>query len=193
MTTVPEQFSVAGKDASMRSTVAWCAAAVGGSAALGLIGGLIWGEVAPRAMLQEISAGTAELMNAETRAFIGADAWFAGIAAAAGLLTGVIGFRFGVSRRDGGARAAGAAGLILGGGAGGRVILWLGQQIGLSAYDHDLAASANGTVFASSLTLGATSVLTFWPMLTAIVILIAEWSTRPVQHADSSAPGWRRS
>lgn len=188
MTTVPEQFSVAGKDASTRSTVAWCAAAVGGSAALGLLGGLIWGEVAPRAMLQEISAGTAELMNAETRAFIGADAWFAGIAAAAGLLTGVIGFRFGVSRRDGGARAAVAAGLILGGVAGALVMLWLGQQIGLSAYDHDLAASANGTVFASSLTLGATSVLTFWPMLTAIVILIAEWSTRPAHEPATSGP-----
>jgi hypothetical protein len=188
MTTVPEQFSVAGKDASMRSTVAWCAAAVGGSAALGLLGGLVWGEVAPRAMLQEISAGTAELMNAETRAFIGADAWFAGIAAAAGLLAGVIGFRFGVSRRAGGARAAVAGGLIGGGVAGALVMLWLGQQIGLSAYDHDLAASANGTVFASSLTLGATSVLTFWPMLTAIVILIAEWSTRPAQRPAPSGP-----
>ena len=77
MTTVPEQFSLSEKDESVRSTVAWFAAALGGSAALGLIGGLIWGEVAPRAMLQEISAGTAQLMNAETRAFIGADAWFA--------------------------------------------------------------------------------------------------------------------
>ena len=186
MTIVPEQFSLPGKDASTRSTVAWCAAAIVGSAVLGLIGGLIWGEVAPRAMLQEISAGTAQLMNAETRAFIGADAWFAGIAAVAGLLTGVIGFRFGVSKRSGGARAAVAAGLILGGVAGGFAMLWLGQQIGLSAYNHDLASSSNGTVFPSSLTLGATSVLTFWPMLTAIVILIAEWSNRPASAPAAS-------
>jgi hypothetical protein len=187
MTTVPEQFSLSGKDESVRSTVAWFAAALVGSAALGLIGGLIWGEVAPRAMLQEVSAGTAQLMNAETRAFIGADAWFAGIAAVAGLITGVVGFRFGVSRRTGGRRAIVAAGLILGGVAGAFVMLWLGRQIGLSAYNHDLASSANGTVFSSSLTLGATSALAFWPMLTAIVILIAEWGARP--NAEPAAPG----
>lgn len=187
MTTVPEQSSLAGKDPSVRSTVAWFAAALIGSAALGLIGGLIWGEVAPRAMLQEISAGTAQLMNAETRAFIGADAWFAGIAAVAGLITGVVGFRFGVSRRTGGRRAIVATGLILGGVAGAFVMLWLGQRIGLSAYNDDLASSPNGTVFSSSLTLGATSVLAFWPMLTAIVILIAEWGNRP--EPAPAAPG----
>ena len=187
MTTVPEQFSLSGKDVSVRSTVGWFATALVGSAVLGLVGGLIWGEVAPRAMLQEISAGTAELMNTETRAFIGADAWFAGIAAIAGLITGLVGFRFGVSRRTGGARAVITAGLILGGVAGAFVMLWLGQQIGLSAYNHNLASSSNGTVFSSSLTLGATSALAFWPMLTAIVILIAEWGTRP--GAEPAAPG----
>lgn len=190
MTTVPEQFRLSGKDASTRSTVAWFVAALVGSAALGLIGGLIWGEVAPRAMLQEISTGTAELMNAETRAFIGADAWFVGIAAVAGLVTGVVGFRFGVSGRMGGARALVATGLILGGVAGAFVMLWLGQQIGLSGYNHDLASSANGTVFPSSVSLGATSALAFWPMLTAIVILVAEWGTRPATKpvADEAVP-----
>jgi hypothetical protein len=188
MTTVPEQFNSYGKDASARSTVVWFVVALAGSAVLGLIGGLIWGDVAPRAMLQEISAGTAELMNAETRAYIGADAWFAGIAAVAGLITGVVGFRFGVSRRRGVGRAAVAAGLIIGGVAGAFVMLWLGQQIGLSGYNHDLASSANGTVFPSSLALGASSALAFWPMLTAIVILIAEWGTRPApEHAAHDA------
>ena len=186
MTTVPGQYDSAGKDASARSTIAWFAAALVGSAVLGLLGGLIWGEVAPRAMLQEIGAGTAELMNAETRAFIGADAWFAGIAVVAGLLTGIVGYRFGVSRRSGGARAVVATGLILGGVAGAFVMRWLGQQIGLSAYNQHLASSANGTTFASSLALGATSVLAFWPMFTAIVILVAEWGTRPA--AETPAP-----
>jgi hypothetical protein len=187
MTTVSEQFSVPGKGASARSTVTWFAAALIGSAVIGLAGGLIWGEVAPRAMLQEISAGTAELMNAETRAFIGADAWFAGIAAIAGLLTGVLGYRLGIARRTGGARPLIAAALILGGVAGAFVMLWLGQQIGLSAYNHNLATSADGTIFPSSLTLGATSVLAFWPLMTAIVILIAEWGTRPTP--EPTAPG----
>ena len=67
-------------------------------------------------------------------------------------------------------------------------MLWLGPQIGLSAYNHDLASSANGTVFSSSLTLGATSALAFWPMLTAIVILIAEWGTRPTPSPPPPAP-----
>ncbi len=160
------------------SAVAWFAAAVGGSAALGLLGGLIWGEVAPRALLQEISTGTAELMNAETRAFIGADAWFCGIAVVAGLITGILGFRFCMAGRPGASRPVIAAGLILGGVAGAFVMLWLGEQIGLSAYNQHLASSANGTVFPESLALGARSALAFWPMFTAIVILVGEWGTR---------------
>jgi hypothetical protein len=164
---------------SAASAVAWFAAALAGSAALGLLGGLIWGEAAPRAMLQEISTGTAELMNAETRAYIGADAWFCGIAAVAGLLTGILGYRFCIARHSGGTRAVIAAGLILGGVAGAFVMLWLGEQIGLSSYNQHLASSANGTVFASSLTLGARSALAFWPMFTAIAILVGEWGTRP--------------
>jgi hypothetical protein len=160
------------------SAAAWFAATVGGSAALGLLGGWIWGEAAPRATLQEISAGTAQLMNAETRAFIGADVWFCGIAVVAGLLTGILGFRFCMAGRPGASRPVIAAGLILGGVAGAFVMLWLGQQIGLSAYNQHLASSANGTVFPESLTLGARSALAFWPMFTAIVILIGEWGTR---------------
>jgi hypothetical protein len=181
MTTEPVWSPEAGDRPSARSAVAWFAAAVVGSAVLGLLGGLIWGEAAPRAPLQEISAGTAELMNAETRAFIGADAWFCGIAVVAGLLTGIIGYRFCIARRSGGTRAVVAAGLILGGVAGAFVMLWLGQQIGLSAYNQHLASSADGTVFSSSITLGAKSALAFWPMFTAIVILVGEWGTRPSQ------------
>jgi hypothetical protein len=164
---------------SALSAVAWLAATIGGSAALGLLGGLIWGEAAPRARLQEIGTGTAELMNTETRAFIGADAWFCGIAAVAGLLTGIIGYRFCMARHSGGTRAVIAAGLILGGVAGAFVMLWLGEQIGLSAYNQHLASSANGTMFPESLALGARSALAFWPMFTAIVILVGEWGTRP--------------
>jgi hypothetical protein len=179
MATEPIWSSEADARASAWSAVAWFAAAVAGSAALGLLGGLIWGEVAPRPLLQEISIGTAELINAETRAFIGADAWFCGIGAVAGLLTGIIGYRFCVARHSGGTRAVIAAGLILGGVAGAFVMLWLGEQIGLSAYNQHLGSSANGTVFPESLALGARSALAFWPMFTAIAILVGEWSTRP--------------
>jgi hypothetical protein len=179
MATEPVWSSEVDVQPSPWSAVAWFVAAVAGSAALGLLGGWIWGEAAPRALLQEISTGTAELMNAETRAFIGADAWFCGIAVVAGLITGIIGYRFGIARQAGGTRAVIAAGLIIGGVAGAFVMLWLGEQIGLSAYNQHLASSANGTVFPESLSLGARSALAFWPMFTAIAILVGEWGSRP--------------
>jgi hypothetical protein len=163
-----------------RATAVWAVAVLAGSAVLGLVGGLIWGEFAPRATLQEIGRGTAEVINAETRAFFGADVWFCGIAVVAGLLTGVLGYRLAVAARDGAARAAVAAALILGAVAGTFVMLWLGEQIGLSAYSQHLASSPSGTHFPASLALGAKSALAFWPLFTAVVLLIAEWGTRPV-------------
>jgi hypothetical protein len=159
-------------------TVVWSLVALAGSAVLGLVGGLIWGEAAPRATLQEISVGTAELVNAETRAFIGADIWFCAIGIVAGLLTGVLGYRFALAARTGGARAAVTASLILGAVAGSFAMMWLGEQIGLSAYNQHLASSPDGTLFSASLGLGAKSALAFWPMFTAVVVLVAEWGNR---------------
>jgi hypothetical protein len=164
---------------STRSSVAWFVALLAGSAVLGLLGGLIWGEVAPRALLQEISAGTAEIVNTETRAFFGADAWFSGIAVVAGLLTGVLGYRLAVAPRDGAARASVALALLLGAVAGAFTMMWAGGQIGLSSFNRDLQSSPAGTLFYASLALGAKSALALWPLLTALVLLIAEWGTRP--------------
>lgn len=176
---VPDSDGLRRTRVAVRSTAAWIAAALAGSALLGLLGGLIWGEFAPRATLQEIGAGTAQVINAETRAFFGADVWFCAIAAVAGLLTGILGYRFAVAPRGGAARAAVAGALILGALAGEFVMLWLGEQIGLSAYSHHLASSPGGTLFSASLALGAKSALAFWPLLTAVVLLVAEWGTRP--------------
>jgi hypothetical protein len=188
MATVPEVPEVPGSrdPRGTRLTAAWVVAVLAGSAVLGLLGGLIWGEFAPRAMLQEVGAGTAQVINAETRAFFGADVWFCAIAVVAGLLTGVLGYRFAVAHREGAARAAVAAALILGALAGEFVMLWLGEQMGLSAYNHELASSANGTLFSGSLALGSKTALTFWPLFTAIVLLVAEWGTRP---ASGPRPG----
>jgi hypothetical protein len=181
MATVSEQASPRGGRWAARAAAAWSVAALAGSTLLGLLGGLIWGEVAPRAVLQEISTGTAEVINAETRAFFGADVWFCGIAVVAGLLTGVLGYRFAVAPRDGAARAAVAAALVLGAVAGGLLMLWLGEQIGLSSYNHHLASSPAGTDFSASLALGAKSALAFWPLFTSVVLLIGEWGARPAK------------
>jgi hypothetical protein len=191
MNTSPQPASSPGGHRAARSGVIGFAAALIASAVLGLPAGLIWGEAAPRALLQEIGTGTAEVVNAETSAFIGADAWFCGIAAVAGLIIGLLGYRFLIAPRAGGARAAAATGLILGGVVGVLVMLWLGEQIGLSAYQHTLASSPNGTMFSASLSLGAKSAIVFWPMLTAIVILIIEWGGhRTAEPADPVPLGY---
>jgi hypothetical protein len=193
MVTEHQRSPLPGKRPSTRSAVAWGAAALAGSAALGLLGGLIWELIAPRATLQEIAAGTAELVNAETRAFITADVWFCVVAVVAGLLTGVVGYRFAVSARTGGARALVVSCLILGGLAGALVMLWLGERLGQSGYNQHLASSANGTLFPDTLALGAKSALAFWPMFTAIVLLVAEWGTRtPAPAGQSGQEGHER-
>jgi hypothetical protein len=195
MDTVPVHASAPGKRPVARAAATWFAVTLAGSALLGLLCGFIWGEVAPRALLQEIGAGTAEVVNAETSAFIVADAWFCVIGAAAGLITGAGGYWFLLAPREGarsrnGVRAATALGLILGAVVGALVMLWLGERIGLSGYDHHLQSSPNGTLFSASLGLGAKSALVFWPMLTSIVILIAEWGIRRPGPRDRPAePG----
>jgi hypothetical protein len=204
MDMAPVRAGAAGERPAAGAVAVWFMVPLAGSALLGLLAGFIWGEVAPRALLQEVGTGTAQLVNAETTAFIVADAWFCLISAVAGLITGLLGWRFLLApraRRPAGLsvraiRAACAAGLIGGAVAGAFVMLWLGERIGLSGYDHHLAGSPDGTLFPASLSLGAKSALAFWPMATAIVILVGEWSRRRpqrVQDADSSADSERPS
>lgn len=114
------------------------------------------------------------MLNPETRAFIGADGWFCVIGAVAGLLAGIVGYRAGIARRGLATRTAVAIGLILGAVAGSYAMLWLGQEIGFAAYQHQLGHAAPGATYAASLTLGAKSALAFWPLLTSVVIVLAE-------------------
>ena len=86
-------------------------------------------------------------------------------------------------------RAAVAVALIVGAVAGTFVMLWLGERIGLSSYNKNLASSPKGTLFSASLSLGAKSVLAFWPLFTAIVLLVAEWGTRPAAATGVAARG----
>jgi len=141
--------------------------------------------VAPRPLLQEIAHGEAELVNAETSAFIVADAWFALIVAVGGVITGLLGYRLLVRR----AGAAAAAGLVLGAGAAAFVALWVGERIGLGTYNHLLATSSTGIFFRSSLALGAKTALVFWPLCTALIILMGESGSRRVRHVDTEAAG----
>ena len=124
-------------------------------------------------------------MNAETSAFIVADAWFALITTVCGLLSGILGYRILVRR----AGAAATAGLVLGAVVGALLALWVGGNIGLGTYDHLLASSPAGALFHSSLALGAKSTLAFWPLCTAGVILLAETGARRSGPAAARARG----
>jgi len=190
---VPARASRADGQPGARAAITWFAVALVGSALLGLVAGFIWGAVAPRAELQEVSTGTAEFVNVETSAFIVADGWFCLISAVVGLLTGLLGYRFLLAQRTGtraaeGVRGAVTAGLILGAVAGAFVMLWIGEQNGLSSYNQHLANSPAGTLFPGSLALGAKSALAFWPLVTAVVILVAEWSSRRSAYREDPAP-----
>jgi hypothetical protein len=149
---------------------------------LGVVAGLIWAAVAPRALLLQIGPGEAELVNAESHAFIVADVWFCLIVALGGVITGVVGHRLLVRR----AGWTAAAGLVLGAVAAALLALWVGENIGLGPYHHLLATSRNGAFFHASLGLGAKSALAFWPGLTSVVILLAEYGgRRPAESALS--------
>jgi hypothetical protein len=158
--------------------------ALAGSAVLGIAAGLVWAAVAPRPLLQEIAHGEAQVVNAETSAFIVADAWFCLIAAAGGLITGVLGYRVLVRR----AGWAATAGLVLGAVAAALLAVWVGEHVGLGTYNHLLASSSVGTFFRASLGLGAKSALAFWPLLTSAVILLAESGARRADHAATRSP-----
>jgi hypothetical protein len=149
---------------------------------LGAIAGLIWGAVAPRAMFQEVSPGAAQLVNPETTAFVVADVWFCGITAVGGLITGIAGTRLLVR----GGNWPAAAGLVLGAVAAAFLALLIGQNIGLSMYNHQLATAASGTFFNSSLGLGAKSALAFWPLFTSAIIALTEGARRA--QPDNSLP-----
>jgi hypothetical protein len=110
----------------------------------------------------------------ETSAFIAADGWFCVIGAVCGLITGVLGCWLAMRQ----ARATVALGLIAGAVAGGFLMLWIGDNFGLSTYNHQLATATDGTIFNSSLALGAKSALVFWPLVTSLVIVLRELGGR---------------
>jgi hypothetical protein len=155
-------------DVAKRELTAFVAA-LAASALLGAIAGLTWAAVTPRPLFQEISPQAAQLVNAESSAFIVADAWFCLIGAVGGLLTGVLGWLLLVRR--GGWPAA--AGLVLGAVGASFLAVYIGQTIGRATYYHQLATAATGTYFNANLLLGAQSALAFWPLVTSAVILIA--------------------
>jgi hypothetical protein len=141
-------------------------ATVAASVLLGLLTGLSWSAVAPRAQLVVQGRGVGYVLNTETDAFIVADAWFCLLTAIAGLICGLVGYLVAVHRYG----ALPLVGLLLGGVAGSWLAMWIGQQQGLARFRLQLATSPAGTRLREPLVLGGHGALAFWPLLVGLVV-----------------------
>ena len=152
--------------ARARSAFLALIATAAASALLGVLIGFVWSAVAPRALLVVAGRGVAYVANAETSAFIAADAWFCLLTAAAGLICGVAGYLLAVRRHG----AAALTGLVLGCVAAAALAMWIGQQQGLASFRSALAVSAAGVRLREPLALGGYGALAFWPLLVGLVV-----------------------
>ncbi|HYB88381.1 MAG TPA: hypothetical protein VEC76_16100 [Streptosporangiaceae bacterium] len=140
-------------------------AIVAGTALLGLAAGFIWSAVAPRAALVMVSHGAAGLVQAETTAFIAADAAFALIALTGGVVSGALGYLVGVRRYG----PLAMIGVLAGAVAAAYAARWAGQQPGLARFHHLLATLPVGAHLNDSLMLQTTGALAFWPLAAGLV------------------------
>ena len=136
------------------------------SVLLGLLTGLIWSAVAPRALLVVQGRGVAYVLNSETNAFIVADAWFCLLTAVAGVICGLAGYLVAVHRYG----ALPLVGLLLGGVAGSWLAMWIGQQQGLARFRAQLVTSPAGTRLREPLMLGGHGALAFWPLFVGLLV-----------------------
>lgn len=142
-----------------------------GSAVAGLLGGLIWSAVAPRAAYVVIGKGSADVVNAETTAFIAADAWYCLIAVVGGLIIGIASYRLAIRRYGPVPMAALLAGSVLAGWAA-RLV---GQNLGLSQFNTRLVTSRQGTILHAPPVLGGDSstilwgAIAFWPLAACLI------------------------
>jgi hypothetical protein len=157
-----------------RTTVVTFLATLLATAILGIPAGYLWALIAPRALARIVSHGVANVVNAETTAFIAADAWFVLIATVGGVLTGILGYLYVVRRRDGAYDAPAALGLILGGLGATALMWWIGDNYGHASFRHALLTKPAGTYLRASLSLGSKSALIFWPLFAALAIALPE-------------------
>jgi hypothetical protein len=160
-----------------RPVAAALAVAVG-TMAFGVLAGLVWAAVAPRALLVMTSPGAAALVNTETNAFIAADATFCLVCLAGGVVSGALGYLFAVRRHG----PLAMAGLIGGAVAAAFVARWVGEQSGLATFQHQLATLPTGARFHDSLALGASGALAAWTLAAAVTAGALEFLLSPGRH-----------
>lgn len=139
--------------------VAACTAVLAGGGVAGLAAGLAWARLAPRPVYQIFGQGVAYVVNAETSAFIAADAWFCLIGLIGGLVLGAAGYLLAVRRHG----PAGMAAVLVGSVGAGLTARWVGQGAGLSQFNATLAAGHAGALVHAPLVLGGDTTAILWP------------------------------
>jgi hypothetical protein len=137
-------------------------------ALIGLIGGLLWGGIAPRVVYQvaTLKPPTAYAVNPETNAFVAADGIYAFIGLGGGALLGLAGYLFGV-RRYGVLPMIGTVGGAI---AAAYLAAWIGNvQTGAKSFNNTLSTSKVGEFLRAPIQLGSHGALAFWPVAAALV------------------------
>jgi hypothetical protein len=137
-------------------------------ALLGLVGGVIWGGIAPRVVYQvaTLKPPTAYAVNPETNAFIAADGIYTFIALGGGALLGLAGYLFGVRRYG----VLPMIGTVAGAVAAAFIAAWIGNvQTGAKSFNNTLSTSKVGAFLRAPIQLGSHGALAFWPVAAALV------------------------
>jgi len=168
--------------------------ALAGSVALGLAGGLTWSALAPEAVYVVVSRGSADVVNPETSAFITADLWYCLIGVVGGLIIGTAGYWLAIRKYGPVPMVAVLGGSLLAGLA----ARWVGQQLGLSRFNSQLASSHVGALLHAPPVLGSNGpailwpAVAFWPLAACVVpaglLLVASWRDR--QNPPAPLPQW---
>jgi hypothetical protein len=130
-----------------------------GGLIVGLVAGLAWTALAPRAGYVVTGRGAADVINPETSAFIVADAWYCLLGAAGGVIIGLGGYLLGVRRHGPAPMIAVLAGAVVAAIAA-RVT---GERQGLDQFNHRLLTTKTGTVLHAPLSLAGDTGAAFWP------------------------------
>jgi hypothetical protein len=170
--------------ATGRAALLSAVAALLGSIALGLAGGVIWGSLAPKPVYVVVARGAADVVNPETSAFITADLLYCLIGVVGGLIIGIASYLLAIRRYGPAPMAAVLGGSVLAGLA----ARWVGQGLGLAQFNSKLSVSHVGTLLHAPPVLGSNGpailwpAVAFWPLAACAVpaglLLLVAWRDR---------------
>lgn len=166
-----------------RTGVRSAAGTILAQAAAGIVVGIVWAMLAPRVFGIKTADGV-DLVNPETKAYVGQDAYFLIVTAVVGLVCGITVWWL-VRRRD----AASAIALALGGLAGAYIAWRVGRAMGPTGLQDWARTASLGATRALPVDLRATAVLVAWPLLAVLAHLGLVLATdRPVSPGDQPEP-----